>query len=150
MAHKGQYKPRHPEKYNGDPSKIIYRSMLEYRVMNYLDDSPSIIRWCSEEFFVPYYDPAAKRQRRYFPDFYIEYKNKHGQIIKEVIEVKPSIECSPPKKPKKVNRRYVQACFTFMTNTAKWEAAKLFCEERDWKFRLLTETDLGISWKKQV
>ena len=45
MPYSGIFKPRNPQKYNGDASRIVYRSSWEARVMNYLDDNPSVIWW---------------------------------------------------------------------------------------------------------
>ena len=44
MAYKGKYKPKNRNKYKGDPTKIIYRSLWERRFMVYCDENPSIIK----------------------------------------------------------------------------------------------------------
>ena len=32
MAYKGKFNPIHPDKYKGDPSNIIYRSLWEFKL----------------------------------------------------------------------------------------------------------------------
>src|SRR5210317_1245582 len=86
---KGYFKPRNPSKYNGDPTNIIYRSSWEKRCMIYFDKNTNVIKWSSEEMFVPYKSPIDGRYHRYFPDFIIKIKNKLGLIETVMIEVKP-------------------------------------------------------------
>ena len=89
MSYSGRFKPKNYKKYKGDPTKIFYRSLWERRFMVYCDGSASILEWGSEEVIIPYRSPLDNRVHRYFPDFYIKYKNKQGKIIREIIEVKP-------------------------------------------------------------
>ena len=74
MSYKGRFKPKHYKKYKGDPTKIIYRSMWELRFMKYCDKTPNILEWSSEEVIIPYRG-LDRRVHRYFPDFWIKYKN---------------------------------------------------------------------------
>jgi len=53
MSYKGKFRPKNPNKYKGNPSNIIYRSLLERRFMVYLDNNPSILKWQSEEIIYP-------------------------------------------------------------------------------------------------
>jgi len=32
----------------------------------------------------------------------------------------------------------------YVKNQAKWKSAQEFCEDRQWKFKIMTEDDLGI------
>ena len=36
-TYKGFFKPKNPQKYNGDPTNIIYRSRWELKFMMYLE-----------------------------------------------------------------------------------------------------------------
>jgi len=144
MAYKGKYYPKNPEKYVGDPDKIIYRSTWERDAMIFFDQHSGIIYWSSEECAVPYYDPIAKKKRRYFPDFIVKTQGKDGNTAVFMIEVKPLKQCSPPEKKKRVTKRYVKDYCTYKTNEAKWIAAKKYCEEQEWKFMLITENNLGM------
>ena len=71
MSYKGKYKVKNPEKYKGDPTNIIWRSLWERKYMKYLDGNPNILEWSSEEFFIWYKSPIDNRQHRYFPDFFL-------------------------------------------------------------------------------
>ena len=53
------------------------------------DLNENIIKWGSEEFFIPYLSPVDKRVHRYFPDFIIQVKESTGRVKTYVIEVKP-------------------------------------------------------------
>ena len=39
MSYKGKYKPSYPQKYKGDPTNIIYRSLWERKFMVYCDNN---------------------------------------------------------------------------------------------------------------
>lgn len=148
MAYRGRYVPSKPHKYKGDISKIVYRSGLELRFMKYCDMNNSIVEWSSEEIIIPYYSPVDRKRRRYFPDFYIKAKKPDGTFEKILIEIKPDKQTSAPKQPKKntqkTKRRYLKESLTYVTNSAKWEAAINFCEKNDWKFKIITEKDLNL------
>ena len=105
MSYKGIYKPSNPKKYKGDQSNIIYRSLWERKFMNYCDLNENILEWASEEFWIPYLDPTTNRVRRYFPDFFIKYKDKTGDIGRSEIEVKPMRETLEPKATKGKSRK---------------------------------------------
>tara|TARA_B100000073_G_C23452951_1_gene460120 strand:- start:31 stop:462 length:432 start_codon:yes stop_codon:yes gene_type:complete len=142
MSYSGKFKPKNYKKYKGDPTKIIYRSLWERRFMVYCDNNDKIIEWGSEELIIPYRSPLDKKVHRYFPDFYIKYLNKEGNVVREIIEVKPKKQLRPPKTPKRQTKRYLQECATFMVNQAKWKAAEEYCSDRKMKFRFLTEDHL--------
>lgn len=143
---KGRYKPKNIEKYKGDPSKITYRSGWELRFMRYLDASPSVLEWSSENVVIQYISPKDNRYHRYFTDFYIKVKDKEGKIKESLIEIKPYKETIPPKKPKNPNKskRYLTEIMTYGVNQAKWSAAKKYCERRGWTFELFTENELNL------
>jgi hypothetical protein len=142
MSYSGKFKPKNYKKYKGDPTKIFYRSLWERRFMVYCDNNDKIIEWGSEELIIPYRSPLDKKVHRYFPDFYIKYLNKDGNLVREIIEVKPKKQLRPPKTPKRQTKRYLQECATFMVNQAKWKAAEEYCSDRKMKFRFLTEDHL--------
>ena len=101
MSYSGKFKPKNYKKYKGDPTKIYYRSLWERRFMVYCDNNPSIIEWGSEEIIIPYRSPVDRKVHRYFPDFYIKYQNSKGEVLREIVEVKPKAQCLPPKEPKR-------------------------------------------------
>ena len=144
MSYKGKYRPQNPQKYNGDSTKIVYRSLWERKFMKFCDEKINILQWGSEEVIVPYRSPIDNRMHRYYVDFIITTINKNG--IKEtlLIEVKPKKQCKPPEKKSKVTRRYLGEVKTWGINSAKWKAAEEYAENRGWKFIILTEDNLTI------
>lgn len=144
MAYSGKFQPKNPDKYRGDSSNIIYRSLWEFKLMKYLDVHPNVISWASEEFCIPYRSPIDQRMHRYFPDFWVRQSNKDGIIEEIVIEVKPNKHLTMPEKPSKQTRKYVAEVKRFAVNQRKFEAAREFCRKRDMKFLIMTEHELGI------
>ena len=145
MSYKGIYRPSNPKKYKGDSQNIIYRSLWERKFMNYCDLNENILEWASEEFWIPYLDPTTNRVRRYFPDFFIKYKDKDSNIRRSVIEVKPMRETLQPKATKGKSRKtMINESMTYVKNQAKWKAAREFCEDRKLEFKIMTEKELGI------
>ena len=145
MSYKGKYKPRFPKKYKGNPTNIIYRSSWELKFMRYCDSNQNILEWGSEEFCLPYKSPLDNRIHRYFPDFYIKVRETTGKINKMIIEVKPKRQCIEPKRPKKKTRGYIYEVREYARNQAKWKAAKSYCLDRGYEFKILTENELGIT-----
>ena len=142
MSYSGKFKPKNYKKYKGDPTRIIYRSLLERRFMVWCDNNENVIEWGSEELQIPYKSAVDKRTHRYFPDFYIKYINKEGQVIREIIEVKPHKQLFPPKEPKRKSKRFFSEVTTYIINQAKFSAAREYCEDRKLKFRILTEKEI--------
>tara|TARA_Y100000310_G_scaffold268940_1_gene281847 strand:- start:63 stop:488 length:426 start_codon:yes stop_codon:yes gene_type:complete len=140
MAYKGRYKPKHPKKYIGNPTKVIYRSLLEKRFMLYCDKTDAILEWGSEEIIVPYKSPIDNRLHRYFVDFIVKLKNKKGITETLLIEVKPKKQCSPPKKKSK---RFLSEMKTYGVNTAKWKSATEYAENKGWRFIIITDETLS-------
>lgn len=142
-TYQGRFKPKNPKKYIGDPSNIVFRSSWEKTVMNYLDLREEVHSWQSEEKFVVYYDPVTKKNRRYFPDFLVKFKNSKGEMVTEMIEVKPKAEVEgPSRNPKRRTKYWATSVQTYITNLAKWEAAEKYCKERGYRFRIMTEADI--------
>ena len=144
MSYKGKYKPSYPEKYKGDPTNIIYRSLWERKFCVYCDLNENILEWSSEEKFIPYRSPLDGKIHRYFPDFLIKVKESNGSIKKYMIEIKPSKQTVPPIKPQRQTKRYISEVYEYAKNQSKWEAAKEWCEDRGYEFKVITENELGI------
>jgi len=143
----GKFRPKNPDKYIGDPSGIVYRSSWEKMFMTWCDTKEHVVAWQSEEKSIWYYDPVTKKKRRYFPDFLIKYK-KDGNLISEMIEVKPQSQIDgPPVNPKRRTKAWMNAVHTYITNQAKWKAAMEYCEDRGMSFRLISEKHLGLTNK---
>lgn len=142
MAYQTKFTPRNKSKYIGKSSGIICRSLWERSFAKYCDANNKIIRWGVEPFSIPYYDIGQNKNRRYYPDFYVEYSDGR----KYLIEIKPDYETKPPK-AKPGTDRFIIAESTWTTNKCKWQAAKELCRQRKWKFWIVTEhvlKEMGI------
>lgn len=142
MSYKGKYSPSFPQKYKGDPTNVVYRSLWERKFMKYCDLNENILEWGSEEIALPYRSPIDNRIHRYFPDFYIKVKESTGQIKKYIIEIKPKKQTIEPKVQKKKTKSYIYEVVEYAKNQAKWKAAEEFCKDRMWEFKVLTEDEL--------
>ena len=144
MSYQGKYKPSYPQKYKGDPTNIIYRSLWERKFCVYCDLNENIIEWESEEKCIPYRSPIDNRIHRYFPDFLIKVKESNGSIKKYMIEIKPKKQTVPPIKPQRQTKRYISEVYEYAKNQSKWEAAKEWCADRGYEFKIITENELNI------
>jgi hypothetical protein len=144
MAYSGLFKPKHPEKYVGDPTNIVYRSSWEAKVMSWLDNNDSIITWASEELFIPYISPVDNRWHRYFPDFLVKFRTKDNKLSTMMLEVKPKKQTAQPDPQKRKTKQFINEVKTWGVNQAKWKAASEYCLDRGWEFKLITEDHLGL------
>ena len=117
--------------------------------MKWCDLTENVRSWSSEELAIQYYDPVAKKKRRYFPDFIIKVRESDGLIRIRMIEIKPHAQVvGPDPKPKRKTKAWVNAVQTYVTNQAKWDAAKAFCKKKGWDFVIVTEYELGLKKRK--
>lgn len=137
MAYSGKYKVKNKEKYHGDPTNVVYRSLWEKYCMIYFDNHKKIKKWSSEEIVVPYLYEVDKRYHRYFPDFKISWID--GSVT--LVEVKPNKETKPPTGNRRT-KRYITEGYTYVKNRNKWKAAEDYCKDRKWNFEIWTENDL--------
>jgi hypothetical protein len=144
MSYKGKYQPINPQKYRGDYSNIIYRSLWERKFMKYCDINENILEWGSEEIALAYRSPVDNKIHRYYPDFYIKVRESSGEIKKCIIEIKPKKQTVEPIPQKRKTKGYIFEVVEYAKNQAKWKAAEEFCKDRQWEFKVLTETELGI------
>ena len=143
-SYKSIFRPRNPKKYVGDSSNIVCRSNWERTFCNYCDTNDNIVTWASEEFSIPYISPIDNKRHRYYPDFYIKVLNKNGTFDKYIIEIKPKKQTKPPHGKDKRTKAYRNAVLTFAKNSAKWNAAENYCDDRQMKFLILTEDHLAV------
>lgn len=140
----GLYKPTHPEKYKGDVKNIVYRSSWELTYMRRLDLDENVLKWSSESVIIPYYHPISRSIRRYFVDFWVEYKDEQQQTKRMLVEIKPASQRKPPVNTgKKKKKTLLKEQLTYVENQSKWEAATKYCEKKGWDFVILSEKDLG-------
>lgn len=141
MAHQSIFVPRHPEKYVGNVHAIFCRSGWERRFARYCDETPGILHWSSEEFFIPYIKPTDGQWHKYFPDFQLEVRTANGGVQTFVVEIKPRDQSVMPARRRKT-RKYLTEMSVVAVNHAKWKAADAFCRERGWTFLVLNEQHL--------
>ena len=131
-TYKGKWKPKNIHKYNGDPTKITYRSLWERNAFRYLDKHPAVKWWNSEETIVPYICGTDRKPHRYFIDLTIRFVD--GTTV--LVEIKPKKQTQPPK------RKSINESLTYIKNTSKWKYAKRYAKDRGWKFEIWTEDTL--------
>ena len=144
MAAYGRFIPKNPQKYAGDPTKIMFRSSWETAAMKFFDSSAAVLKWGSEEIKIPYLKPFVDpvtgkpgvKPANYFPDFVVVYQDKNGNIQKEILEIKPLKESLQEKA--KTDRDKM----ALVVNIAKWKAAEAFARQHGMKFRVITEKSL--------
>ena len=132
----GRFIPKNPQKYVGNPNRIMFRSSWELAFFKWLDQTEAVLRWGSEELHIPYVHPFDGRVHRYFPDIVVLYKDKSNQLVKEIIEIKPHKESVASSRMSEEDKR------RFVINQAKWQAAEKFAISNGAKFRVLTEKSM--------
>jgi len=138
----GVYHPLNPSKYSGEKDPR-FKSLLEYRLMCYLDKSQAIISWSYEKLVVKYKDASsAGKVRKYYIDFVAAIKQ--GENVKRVwIEVKSKRETIAPVKTKrKKPRNMILEQKTWLKNQSKWKTAEKLAKSKGCEFIIITEEQL--------
>jgi len=145
----GFYTPVYPDKwiitesFDTKGKGIKYRSSWEHKFMRFCDFNNNIIKVNSEGIVIPYISPLDGKYHKYYMDFIIE--TSKGIWL---VEVKPYGQTIPPKPPKnqtpKSSQNFERAVKTYAVNKAKWEATEIFCQEKGWLFKIITEHELGL------
>ncbi|HIB43649.1 MAG TPA: head completion protein [Flavobacteriales bacterium] len=138
MSYRGKWKPKNLKKYEGDHTKIVYRSLWERQAFRWCDDNSDIMSWGSETVIVPYVSKIDGKRHRYFVDLKITFNS--GKTV--LVEIKPKKQTVEPKKSKRKTKKYIKEVYTYGTNLSKWEHAKQFAENRGWVFEIWTEEKL--------
>jgi hypothetical protein len=132
----GIFNPKNAQKYVGN-HQPRYRSSWEFQFMRFCDLTESIIKWASEPLRIPYKHPFTGKITTYVPDFIIQYRNKDGAILTEIVEIKPKNQTLLEGTKKDI--RLTQAV---AINHAKWAAATAYCKQAGLQFRIITEDHL--------
>tara|TARA_X000001382_G_scaffold70977_1_gene49463 strand:- start:2068 stop:2523 length:456 start_codon:yes stop_codon:yes gene_type:complete len=135
MAYSGRYSVKNKEKYEGDPTKVIFRSLWERQVFKWVDENKNIVKWSSEEVVVPYRCQTDNRIHRYFIDVKLIMSNGSTYLV----EIKPKSQCKPPKQPSRKSKKYLKEVMTYVKNQSKWNAATDYAKDRGWQFEVWTE-----------
>jgi|TARA_B100001094_G_C18069563_1_gene739284 hypothetical protein len=138
----GTYVVLNPYKYAGKGAPK-FRSGWELAFMRFCDSNDHIISWSSESLTIPYRNPLTGKPTRYIPDFLIQYRNKHNQIVTELIEIKPKKQSILESKASNRDRAIVAV------NYAKWDAAQKWCKRNGLTFRVVTEEDIFYQGRKR-
>lgn len=140
----GRFIPRHPERYVGDTASIYYRSSQELDFMNFLDLSPVVSSWTSENpgTAIPYDYQGV--QHTYFPDFLVRFSddtlNRKANKIAVPREPVSLIELKPDSHYN--NNVTGSDKEQVAINKAKFSAAETFCKSKGWSFRVLDLANL--------
>ena len=137
-TYKGSFTPLNPNKYKGNVNNITWRSTWEKGVMEFLDASPKVEKWNSEEFIVRYYYEVDKKYHRYHVDFWVKWKDGGTTLI----EVKPKKQAMPPKTKNPKSKAKLQEAFTYIKNQNKWDAARKVAKDNGYRFIIWTEDEL--------
>lgn len=138
----GFYELVNPQKYIGDPSKIIYRSSWEFRFCRYCDLSDNVVGWSSEPFSIPYISPIDNKEHKYWIDFFIRI-SRNNKEQNYIVEIKPEASLKKPTfsgtQTMKKLKIFNYEAKLFLVNTAKFLAAKRHAESIGYKFIIATE-----------
>lgn len=140
---KGKFLLKNPGKYVGN-KEPTYRSSWEWHFMHMCDNHPNITNWASEGVKIPYQCPLTGKHTVYVPDFLIQYEDKHGKKLTELVEIKPANQMLKERVGKNV---YNQA--QYVKNQAKWAAAGAWCKQNGIIFRIINEQDIFHNPKKR-
>tara|TARA_R100001244_G_scaffold117517_1_gene87473 strand:+ start:874 stop:1311 length:438 start_codon:yes stop_codon:yes gene_type:complete len=135
----GIFVPKNQDKFIG--SKATYRSGLELKFFRFCDASPNVIGWGSENVVVPYKSPLDNRVHKYYVDNFVAIK-EGKEVINYLVEIKPSIQTKPPKTKYRKKRHLIYEQRAYITNQAKWAAAREYCKKCRYTFIIITEKEL--------
>jgi hypothetical protein len=142
----GYFTPRHPEKYTGDVTKIIYRSSWEFKFLEYCDNNEMVTEYASEPVGIPYFNPILKKESTYWIDCYMATRNLEDQIVKWLIEIKPNKYLTPPEPPTRLTEKqtlnYAHHAKAYIVNNSKFKAAREYAAKNNMRFGIITENFL--------
>ena len=138
MAYSGRYKFKEPSKYDGNPTKVVYRSLWERQCFKWCESQDAVKKWHSEETVIPYICGTDKKVHRYFMDLKIIWQD--GSVT--LVEIKPKKQTIKPDFKGRRTRKYISESMTYVKNQSKWNATREYCLNRGWKFEIWTEDTL--------
>ena len=137
----GIFTPKNPQKYIGK-HKPRFRSSWETVFMQFCDANDHVLYWASEAIAIPYKNPFTGKNTVYIPDFFVVYRNKFGQQLAEVVEIKPKKQSMVENKASSRDKMVVAL------NHIKWAAATAYCKQQGFKFRVVNEDQIFHNGKK--
>lgn len=138
---------------------VYFRSSWEKKIMTWLDNNNTIIKWGAECLRIPYqmthFDNGDTKikEHSYFPDFYYEMRLQDGSLKQVVVEVKPMKEykmvqslieerLSVPESGLKKLKNFEYDLKMAYKNKNKWETMSLWCDKKGYHFIIITEDHL--------
>lgn len=112
---------------------IIYRSSWERRFISWCESCKKVKYWGSECICIKYHNPVDQKQHRYYPDFVVQLED--GTVM--IVEIKPKNQTQIP------DCENSWASKTYAVNSAKWSEIKKRCDEKGYKFCILTEKTIA-------
>jgi hypothetical protein len=135
----GIFIPTNSEKFIG--SKAIYRSGLELKFFRFCDTNPNVLKWGSENVVVPYKSPLDNRVHKYYVDNFVSIK-EDTTVKNYLVEIKPSKQTKPPQTKYRKKQHLLYEQKMYITNQAKWKAAREYCKKCGFTFIIITEKEL--------
>ena len=131
----GQYVVQNPSKFVG--SKMPFaRSSWETAFMRFCDNHPNIVKWASENVKIPYRHPLTGKITNYVPDFMVQYIDKNGKTLVELIEIKPKSQTIIENAKGRGDK------IATTINAAKWTAANEWAKAKGMHFKVITEDQI--------
>ena len=138
---------------------VYYRSSWEKKIMTWLDNNKSIVKWGAECLRIPYqmthFDSGNTKikEHSYYPDFYYEMRLSNGELKQVVVEVKPMKEykmvqalnegkLEVPDKGLKKLKNFEYDLKMAYKNKNKWETMISWCNKKGYDFIIITEDHL--------
>lgn len=138
----GQYVVQNPSKFVG--SKMPFaRSSWETAFMRFCDNHPNIVKWASENVKIPYRHPLTGKITNYVPDFMVQYIDKNGKTLVELIEIKPKSQTIIENAKGRGDK------IATTINAAKWTAANEWAKAKGMHFKVITEDQIFRNNKKR-
>lgn len=117
--------------------------------MRWCDANPNVIQYGGEGVVIPYICPLDNKLHKYYIDNKVLIKEGPNTVTTYLIEIKPFAQTQPPQPRKQRRARTViYESAMYAKNTAKWDAAKQYCNSKGYKFALVTEKELFPSSTK--
>ena len=111
------------------------------------DTKESVLKWSSEPVTIKYKWSKDGKAHKYYPDFYMTTAGENDEgPVEWLVEIKPEAQIKkplPPKtKSKKALNSYKFLAESYIKNRDKYAYANAWCENRGWRFIVLTEKPL--------
>jgi hypothetical protein len=111
------------------------------------DNKESVLKWSSEPVVIKYKWSKDGKEHKYYPDFYMKTIGENDEPpVEWLVEIKPEAQIKkplPPKtKSKKALNSYKFLAEAYIKNRDKYAYANAWCENRGWRFIVLTEKTL--------